>query len=53
MKRDANIEAYRVLRRFVPEFRDFVRGQLVGRYGAAQIRGFGLGESWQPVLAGS
>jgi len=36
VKRDPNIEAYRLLRRFVPEFRDFVKGQLVVCYGAEQ-----------------
>jgi len=34
VKRDPNIEAYRLLSRFVPEFREFVRGQLVVRHGA-------------------
>lgn len=34
MKRDPNIEAYQLLRGFVPEFRDFVKCQLVVRYGA-------------------
>jgi hypothetical protein len=33
VKRDPNVEAYRLLRGFVPKFRDFVRGQLVARYG--------------------
>jgi hypothetical protein len=36
VKRDPSIEAYRLLRRFVPEFREFVRGQLVTCYGAAR-----------------
>jgi hypothetical protein len=34
VKRDPNTEAYRLLRRFVPEFRHFIKGQLVVRYGA-------------------
>jgi hypothetical protein len=36
VKRDPNIEAYRLLRRFVPEFREFVRSQLVASYGAGR-----------------
>jgi hypothetical protein len=36
VKRDPSIEAYRLLRRFVPEFREFVRGQLVACYGAGR-----------------
>lgn len=34
MKRDPNVEAYRLLSRFVPEFRRFIKGQLVVRHGA-------------------
>ena len=36
MSKDPSIEAYRVLRRFVPEFRNFVKNQLVVCYGAGR-----------------
>jgi len=37
VKRDPNIEAYRLLRRFVPELRRFVRNQLVALHGEAWV----------------